>query len=115
MTDYATLLRDHVTLKVRSIDRIFLQAYVPNLQTVGLVCRFLRWQRNFRIPSSAAFAKSASNIPRPSIALPHNGTFPGCSSRRDKTKGSCVLQDQRLCSLSDLALAEWALNGPNGS
>ena len=57
MTDYTTLLRDHVTLKVRSIDRIFLQAYVPNLQTVGLVCRFLRWQRNFRIPSSAAFGK----------------------------------------------------------
>src|SRR5271157_371649 len=57
MTDYATLLRDHVTRKVRSIDRIFLQAYVPNLQTVGLVCRFLRWQRNFRIPSSAAFGK----------------------------------------------------------
>jgi hypothetical protein len=49
MTDYATLLRDHVTLKVRSIDRIFLQAYVPYLQTVGLVCRFLRWQRHFRI------------------------------------------------------------------
>ena len=59
MTDYATLLRDHVTLKVRSIDRIFLQAYVPNLQTVGLLCRFLRWQRNFRIPSSAAFGTIA--------------------------------------------------------
>ena len=57
MTDYATLLRDHVTLKVRSIDRIFLQAYVPNLQTVGQVCRFLRWQRNFPIPSSAAFGQ----------------------------------------------------------
>jgi hypothetical protein len=57
MTDYATLLRDHVTLKVRSIDRIFLQAYVPQLQSVGLVCRFLRWQRNFPIPSSAAFGK----------------------------------------------------------
>jgi hypothetical protein len=57
MTDYATLLRDHVTLKVRSIDRIFLQAYVPNRQTVGLVCRFLRWQRNFPIPSSAAFGQ----------------------------------------------------------
>lgn len=57
MTDYATLLRDHVTLKVRSIDRIFLQAYVPKLQSVGQVCTFLRWQRGFRIPSSAAFGK----------------------------------------------------------
>jgi hypothetical protein len=57
MTDYATLLRDHVTLKCRSVDRIFLQAYVPKLQSVGQVCIFLRWQRKFRIPSSAAFGK----------------------------------------------------------
>src|SRR5437016_9574813 len=57
MIDYATLLRDHVTLKCRSIDRIFLQAYVPKLQSVGQVCTFLRWQRMFKIPSSAAFGK----------------------------------------------------------
>ena len=57
MTDYGSLLRDHVTLRCRSIDRIFLQAYVPKLQAVGDVCRFLRWQRQYRIPSSAAFGK----------------------------------------------------------
>jgi len=57
MADYATLLRDNVTLKCRCIDRIFLQAYVPKLQSVGQVCTFLRWQRNFKIPSSAAFGK----------------------------------------------------------
>ena len=57
MADYSTLLRDHVTLKVCSLDRIFLQAYVPKLQSVGQVCTFLRWQRGFRIPSSAAFGK----------------------------------------------------------
>ena len=50
MADYATLLRDHVTLQYRSIDRIFLQAYVPKLQSVGQVCTFLRWQRKFKIP-----------------------------------------------------------------
>lgn len=57
MTDYGTLLRDHVTLRCRSIDRIFLQAYVPKLQSVGEVCIFLRWRRQFPIPSSAAFGK----------------------------------------------------------
>lgn len=57
MAGYATLLREHVTLKCRSIDRIFLQGYVPGLQTVGQVCTFLRWHRQFRIPSSAAFGK----------------------------------------------------------
>ncbi len=57
MTDYTTLLRDHVTLTCRSVDRIFLQAYVPKLQSVGGVCQFLYWQRGFGIPSSAAFGK----------------------------------------------------------
>lgn len=57
MADYSTLLRDHVTLKCRSLDRIFLQAYVPKLQSVGQVCIFLRWQRKFHIPSSAAFGQ----------------------------------------------------------
>ncbi len=57
MADYASLLRDYVTLKCRSIDRIFLQGYVPGLQTVGRVCTFLRWRRRFPIPSSAAFGK----------------------------------------------------------
>ncbi|MGH9762531.1 MAG: hypothetical protein ACREAC_17055, partial [Blastocatellia bacterium] len=57
MADYSTILREHVTLQCRSIDRIFLQAYIPRLQTVGLVCRFLRWIRGFKIPSSAAFKK----------------------------------------------------------
>jgi hypothetical protein len=57
VADYATLLRDHVTLSCRSVDRIFLQAYVPRLQTVGWVCQFLRWQRGYSIPSSAAFGK----------------------------------------------------------
>ena len=57
MADYATLLRDHVTLSCCCVDRFFLQGYVPHLQSVGQICRFLRWQRHFPIPSSAAFGK----------------------------------------------------------
>ena len=57
MADYATLLRDHVTIPCRSIDRIFLQGYVPKLQSVGMVCNFLCKQRGFPIPSSAAFGR----------------------------------------------------------
>jgi len=55
--DYTTLLRDRVTLKIDCIDRIFMQAWVPKLQTVGQVCSFLCRQRKFKIPSSAAFGK----------------------------------------------------------
>src|SRR5437870_5020081 len=52
MRDYATLLRDHVTLTCRSIDRLFLQAYVPKLQSVGQVCQFLK-RRAFKCVSRA--------------------------------------------------------------
>ena len=33
MTDYGTLLRDHVTLRCCCIDRIFLQAYAATKAT----------------------------------------------------------------------------------
>ena len=62
MTDYGTLLRDHVTLRCRSIDRIFLQAYVPRLQAVGDVCTFLRWQRKYRFRLPPPLARSAMRM-----------------------------------------------------
>jgi hypothetical protein len=45
-----SLLRDRVTLRVRSVDRIFLQGYVPRLMSEGMVVRFLL-DRGFPIPS----------------------------------------------------------------
>ncbi|MDH3684409.1 MAG: hypothetical protein OEV40_31190 [Acidimicrobiia bacterium] len=56
MSDYATLLRDRQALRVRSVDRIFVQGYVPKLQSAGQVCRFLV-DKGYRIPSSAAFGQ----------------------------------------------------------
>jgi hypothetical protein len=88
MADYATLLRDHVTLKCRSIDRIFLQAYVPKLQSVGYVCRFLRWQRKFLIPSSAAFGKIGDAYVKAiyKFAKAHNTPVVQFEKRQNKEK-----------------------------
>src|SRR3954451_2511900 len=52
----SSLLRDHVTLQVRSVDRLFLQGYVPRLQTQGQVIRFLL-DSGFPIPSPAVLGK----------------------------------------------------------
>jgi hypothetical protein len=52
----ASLLREHVTLQVRSVDRLFLHAYVPRLVTAGQVVRFLL-DRGFSIPSPTLLAK----------------------------------------------------------
>lgn len=56
MATISSLLADHVTLQVRSVDRLFLQGYVPRLQTEGQVIRFLL-DRGFPIPSPAVLGK----------------------------------------------------------
>ena len=56
MATISSLLADHVTLQVRSVDRLFLQGYVPNLMCEGQVIRFLL-DRGFPIPSPAVLGK----------------------------------------------------------
>ncbi|MCA1680358.1 MAG: hypothetical protein LC777_16095 [Actinobacteria bacterium] len=56
MATIASLLAEHVTLRVRSVDRLFLAGYLPKLQTAGQVVRFLLG-RGFPIPSPAALGK----------------------------------------------------------
>ncbi|MGH7745963.1 MAG: hypothetical protein ACREQ5_14475, partial [Candidatus Dormibacteria bacterium] len=50
------LLDGHVALDVRCLDRIYLNAYVPNLQVGGQVVTFLTRQLGYPIPSPALFA-----------------------------------------------------------
>jgi hypothetical protein len=52
----SSLLADHVTLEVRSVDRLFFQAYVPRLQTQFQVIRFLL-DRGFPIHSPAVLGR----------------------------------------------------------
>lgn len=56
MATIKSLLADHVSLQVRSVDRIFLQGYVPKLMSEGLLCRFMI-DRGFNIPSPAVLGK----------------------------------------------------------
>ena len=56
MATISSLLADHVTLEVRSVDRLFFQAYVPRLMCEGQVIRFLL-DRGFPIPSPAVLGK----------------------------------------------------------
>ena len=56
MATIASLLADRVTLQVRSVDRLFLQGYVPKLMSEGLICRFLI-DRGYTIPSPALLGR----------------------------------------------------------
>jgi hypothetical protein len=78
MADYATLLRDHVTLTCRSVGRIFLQAYVPKLQSVGGVCEFCTGTRGSGFPRRRRSARSATC------------TSPRCIGGRRRTGFRCA-------------------------
>ncbi|MCA1681560.1 MAG: hypothetical protein LC777_22765, partial [Actinobacteria bacterium] len=56
MATISSLLADHVTLQVRSVERLFLQGYVPRLMCEGQVIRFLL-DRGYPIPSPAMLGR----------------------------------------------------------
>lgn len=52
----AEILREHVTFELEGIDRLYLNAYVPLLQTEGGTTYFFRERRGFRFASAATMA-----------------------------------------------------------
>ncbi len=56
MATISSLLADHVTLEVHSVDRLLVQGYVPRLMTAGQVIRFLL-DRGFPIPSPSVLGR----------------------------------------------------------
>ena len=47
----ADVLRDHVVLELEAMDRMYLNVYVPHLQTVRAVVGYLRVHRDQRYAS----------------------------------------------------------------
>ncbi len=57
MATISSLFADHVSLRVRSVDRIFLAGYVPGLQRDGQLVRFLLDHVGGNIPSPAILVR----------------------------------------------------------
>lgn len=51
----AQIIRDHVSLSNTCIDRMYINGYIPRLQTSGQLCYFLREHLGNQIPSPALF------------------------------------------------------------
>lgn len=51
MPNVAELIREHVTLEVECVDRLYLNGYIPTLQDAGQLVNFLTKHRCHRIPS----------------------------------------------------------------
>jgi hypothetical protein len=60
----ADVLRDHVVLELEAIDRMYLNVYVPHLQTVRAVVGYLRVHRGQRFASTAAVVPMSESFVR---------------------------------------------------
>jgi hypothetical protein len=55
MPKVAEIIREHVTLDVKCVDRLSLNGYIPRLQSEGGVVAFLRQAGARAVPSPAIF------------------------------------------------------------
>src|SRR5262249_43565675 len=60
----ADVLVDHVVLEYEAIDRMYLNVYVPHLQTVGGMLGYLRVHRGQRFASTTAVAPMTETFVR---------------------------------------------------
>src|SRR4051794_1550261 len=58
------LLDGHVGLDIESLDRVYLNGYVPTLQVGGQVARFMTRHMGYEIPSPAVMEKIGTSFRR---------------------------------------------------
>ena len=85
MATIRSLLRDRVLLQVRSVDRIYLQAYVPRLMCEGLLVRFLL-DRGATIPSPALLGQIGSRYVAAIERFADRNAIPIVRFRRGESK-----------------------------
>jgi hypothetical protein len=62
MPNVAEIIREHVTLDIKCVDRLYLNGYVPRLQSEGGVVAFLRQAGGRVIPSPAVFGEITTSF-----------------------------------------------------
>jgi hypothetical protein len=82
----SSLLADHVSLRVRSVDRIFLAGYVPALQCEGLLVRFLNQRAGGTIPSPAMLGKIGDAYVKEINAFAQSNAIPVVRFTKDMVK-----------------------------
>jgi hypothetical protein len=78
------VLDGHVVLDIECLDRIYLNAYVPILQTSSQVVAFLSGHLGFPFPSPALFRQMGDRFRKAVLSSPTPMTSRGSGPRRTK-------------------------------
>jgi hypothetical protein len=88
------LLREHVTLEVECLDRLYLNGYVPTLQMSGQLVTFLTQHRGHPIPSPTLLQKMSDAFVQATRAFAAAGQIPILHFERGARK-EAVAAEQR--------------------
>src|SRR6478735_6565961 len=81
-----TISRDRVTLTVDCIDRLYLNGYVPTLQTSGQLCWYLKEHLGNPIPSPALLRPLHDRFVRDVTTIAEAGKIPVLHFERGQRK-----------------------------
>ncbi len=96
----ATILRDHVSLSISCVDRLYLNGYVPLLQAPGQIATFCRQQLNAPIASPALFRPLLERFTHAVNAFADQHDVPIIHFTRDRKKDA-VAAEQRARFTAD--------------
>jgi hypothetical protein len=86
----ADIIHHHVSLEVRCIDRIYLHAYMPKLQTSGGLCYFLHDYLGHQVPSPALLKPRHDRLVAAVERCAHERHIPLVSFERGESKDEFV-------------------------
>ena len=92
MPNVAELIKDHVTLDVKCMDRLYLNGYVPRLQCEGGVVAFLRRAGGRVVPSPAIFGEITNSFRARLRAWCEQREIPWIEFRKGDRKDDLVQQ-----------------------
>src|SRR5215207_8604874 len=99
MPNVAELIREHVVLTVECIDRVYLNAYVPRLQSEGGVIGFLRRRSGRPIPSPALFGQITRTFKEELRAWCRDRDIPWLEFKKGERKDD-VVEPYRRCFIN---------------
>ena len=96
-----TIIKDHVSLTVRCLDRIYVQGYMPKLQTSGGLCYFLHDHLGYPIPSPALFRPMHDRFVTAVKSYARDQAIPLLEFESGQDKDALVTAYRARCSTPD--------------
>jgi hypothetical protein len=101
MPNINELLRDHITLEIECLDRIYLNGYLPSLQIPGQLIAFLVQHRKQKIPSPALLKKITQKFIDDIKKYAEKNNIPIILFKRGERKDDIAAKMRRRCPVKN--------------